>query len=142
MYLAVCPSELYFVHSPQLVDVLSQLVPHIVEMWRQDDLDHKDTTITTIYNNVWERFAGLDDRSWRRKSHLTSVNRNRNEGSLREELCGAQKISHSFQISLILFDRLDAHLFFREQGFVTRCVSCWRQELEVSVATTQQEANP
>jgi len=48
-YLAVHPTKLYFVHAPELMDVLSQLVPHIFKMWRQDNLDQKTTPTTKKY---------------------------------------------------------------------------------------------
>lgn len=75
-------------------------------------------------------------------SHLAGVNRNRNEGSLGQELCGAQHISYSLQVSFILLHRLHTHLFFGEQCFITWCIAGWRQELKVAMASTQQETHP
>lgn len=74
--------------------------------------------------------------------YLASFNRCGDEGGLRHELRGAQQISDSFRIPLVLFHRLHLHLLFRQQSFVTWSVTRWRQELKVAVSATQQVTHP
>lgn len=57
------------------------------------------------------------------RSHLAGIDRDGNEGCLRQELGGSQQVPHSLYISLILLHRLHPHLFFGEKGFITRCIA-------------------
>lgn len=75
-------------------------------------------------------------------SHLTGVNRSGDEGSLRQELSSSQQVTNPFVVPLVLLHRLYVHLLFRQQRLVAWGVTSGRQELEISVASTQQEADP
>lgn len=75
-------------------------------------------------------------------ANLAGVYGDGNEGGLGKEPCGAQQVSDALVITLVLLHRLNAHLLFGKQGLVARRVACRRQELEVAMAATQQEANP
>lgn len=76
------------------------------------------------------------------EAHLAGVNRCGNEGGLREELGGSQQVADAIMVPLVLLHRLYVHLLLWQQRFVARRVTGRRQELEVSVASTQQEADP
>lgn len=42
-YLPIRPAQFYLVHGPQLVDILSQSVPDLLQVWRHDDLRDKES---------------------------------------------------------------------------------------------------
>lgn len=44
-YLPVGPAQLDLVHSPELMDVLRQTIPNLLQVRRHPDLTHKHTTI-------------------------------------------------------------------------------------------------
>lgn len=74
--------------------------------------------------------------------HLAGVNRNGDEGGLREELGGSQQVTDTFKIPLVLLHRLYIHLLFRQQSLIAWRVTSGWQKLEISVASTQQETDP
>lgn len=54
---------------------------------------------------------------------------------------GTQEVAHSLKVMLVLFDGLDAHPLSRQHGLVARSVAWWGHELELSMATSKQEAS-
>ncbi len=109
--------------------------------------------ITSIQYNIYTHFTycgNLDTKySYALASllrclcpHLAGVDRNGDEGGLREELGGSQQVADALVISLVLLHRLHMHLLFGQQCLVARRVTSGWQELEISVASTQQEADP
>lgn len=74
--------------------------------------------------------------------YLYGVHGARRERCVREGLGRAQKIAHAVEVVLVLLDGLDAQTVPRQHGFVTRSVAWWRQELEVSVAASQEKPQP
>lgn len=74
--------------------------------------------------------------------YLARFNRRGDEGGLGQELRSAQEVSHSVHIPLVLFHWLHLHLLFRQQGFITRSVTRWRQELKVTVSAAHQKPHP
>ena len=75
-------------------------------------------------------------------ANLAGVHGDGDEGGLGEEFRGAQQVSDPLVITLVLLHGLDAHLLLGEQGLVARGITGRRQELEVAMAATQQEAHP
>lgn len=101
-------------------------------------------TCHTASQPLWKRGRFSHDHHPARLlwAYLAGFHRCGDEGGLRHELGGAQQISNSVHISLILFHRLHLHLLFWQQSLITWCVAWWRQELEVTVPSAQQETNP
>lgn len=101
-------------------------------------------TCHTASQPLWKRGRFSHDHHPARLlwAYLAGFHRCGDEGGLRHELGGAQQISNSVHISLILFHRLHLHLLFWQQSLITRCVAWWRQELKVTVPSAQQETNP
>jgi len=73
--------------------------------------------------------------------NLAGVHGRGDEGGLREELGGAQQVAPALVVPLVLLHRLHVHLLLGQQRLVARRVAGRRQELEVAVATAQQEAH-
>ena len=42
-YLPIRPAQFYLVHGPQLVDILSQSVPDLLQVWQHDDLRDRES---------------------------------------------------------------------------------------------------
>ena len=59
-----------------------------------------------------------------------------------QRLGGPQEVADAVEVMLVLFDGLDAQAVSRQHRLVARRVARGRQELEVAVATAQQEADP
>lgn len=74
--------------------------------------------------------------------HLAGVHRSGDVGGLREELGGSQQVADPLVVPLVLLHRLDVHLLLGQQRLIARGVTGGWQELEISVASTQQEADP
>lgn len=79
---------------------------------------------------------------WWYNPHLGGVNRSGDEGGLWEKLGGSQQVTDSLVVPLVLLHRLYVHLLFGQQRLVARRVTSWWQELEISVASTQQKTHP
>lgn len=154
-YLAVRPTELNLIHAPQFMDVLSQLVPNLLQMRRHNNL----RALRIWINALWWMTtrgscgSGLEQLSpnhrcvtcdWMggceaaESANLAGFHRCGDEGGLWHELSVAQQISDSFHISFVLFHRFHFHLLFRKQSFITWCVTWWRQKLKVTMTTAQQ----
>lgn len=152
-YLAICPAKLNFVHAPEFMDVLCQLIAHIFKMWRQNNLTNLkmrvisfDVSTHFVFSKYNRKRLDGNEKVFKVRwfvvchccmSHLAGNDWGGNEGCLRQELSGSQQVSHSLQISFILLHRLHPHLFFGEKSFITRCIASRGQELEVTMATTQ-----
>ena len=75
------------------------------------------------------------------RPHLGGVHGGGDEGGLGQEVGGAQQVADPLVVSLVLLHGLHVHLLLGQQCLVARRVAGWRQELEVSVATAQQETH-
>lgn len=75
-------------------------------------------------------------------SYLTCVDWDGDVGGLREELGGSQQVADPLVVPLVLLYGLNVHLLFGQQRLVARRVASRGQELEISVASAQQEAHP
>lgn len=133
-HLAVRPAQFNFIHPPQFVDVLRQLVSNFLQVRRQDNLKggaEKGLSLFTLVISMY--FCCL---------YLAGFNRCGDEGGLGQELCSAQQVSHPAHVPLVLFYWLHFHLLFGQQRLITRGIARGRQEFKVAVSAAQQETNP
>lgn len=61
---------------------------------------------------------------------------------MREGLSRTQKVADAIEVVLVLFDGLDAQTVPGQHRLVTRSVAWWREELEISVAASQEKSQP
>lgn len=74
--------------------------------------------------------------------YLDGVHGAGGEGGVGEGLGGTQQVPDTAEVVLVLLDGFDAHPLSRQQSLVARGVAWWGHELEVSMATTQEEPSP
>lgn len=152
LYLAISPAQLDLVHPPQFVDVLGQHVSDVVQVRRQDDLQGAEQTeaaagkipklIKLMLVSPLTLTGMMRETTRLSPAHLGGVDRSGDEGGLGEELGGPQHVTDPLVVSLVLLHGLNTHLFFGQQRLVARRVTSRWQELEVSMASSQQETNP
>ena len=76
------------------------------------------------------------------RPYLHRVHGTGGEGGVGQRLGGPQEVADAVEVMLVLFDGLDAQSVSGQHRLVARGVARGREELEVAVATSQQEANP
>lgn len=74
--------------------------------------------------------------------YLYGVHGARSERCVREGLSRTQKVADAVEVVLVLFDGLDAQTVPGQHRLVTRSVAWWREELEISVAASQEKSQP
>lgn len=133
-HLSVRPSQLDFVHPPQFVDVLCQLVSNFLQVrWHNNLRGGAEGQLVYLGDGLLTCSRCL---------YLAGLHRCGDEGGLGEELCSAQQVSHPSHVPLVLFYRLHLHLLLRQQGLITRGVARRRQEFKVAMSAAQQETHP
>lgn len=127
--------------SPQLMNVLSQLLPNTFQMRWQHNLNSKQKTTRKEErdkqtDNIWKSvFRSLH-------LYLNCVHRARGEWSVVEGQCGTQQVSHSTKVVLVLLDGFNAHPVSGQQGLITGGISGRGHELKVPMSTTEQKTSP
>lgn len=133
-HLAVRPAQLNFIHPPQFVDVLRQLVSNFLQVRRHDNL--KGGAQEGLSSFIW--VIGVCTCCL----YLAGFDRCGDEGGLGQELCSAQQISHPGHIPLVLFHGLHLHLLFGQQRLITWGIARRGQEFKVAVSAAQQKTHP
>lgn len=134
-HLSVRPAQLDFIHPPQFVDVLCQLVSNFLQVRWHNNLRRRSRRAELVY-------LGDGLLTCSRCLYLAGLHRCGDEGGLGEELCSAQQVSHPSHVPLVLFYRLHLHLLLRQQGLITRGVARRRQEFKVAMSAAQQKTHP
>lgn len=76
-----------------------------------------------------------------RRANLAGLHRFGDEGRLGHKLGCAQQVPHTIYITFVLLHWLHPHLLLGQQGLITWRVTQGRKELEIAMATPQQETH-
>lgn len=128
----ISPALLNAGHSPQLVDVLCQLLSDALQVGWQHDLNGKKESQQT--NTADTRHSGFGGFGI---FNLNGVHGARGERGVVEGHGGTQQVAHAMEVVLVLLDGFNTHPVSGQQSLVARGVAGRGHELEVAMTTAK-----